>query len=111
MRNYRTFLEDIVTSISKIERFTKDLDYKAFQSNELVIDAVLRNLELIGEAARRLPDEIKEKNKDIPWKRLIGLRNIVIHEYFGVDLEIIWKIAKENLPYTKSRILKLLNSF
>lgn len=108
MRNSRAFIEEIVESISKIERYTEGLNFEKFQNNEMVIDAVLRNLEVIGEAARRIPDEVRNKHKDIPWKRMIGLRNIVIHEYFGVDLSIIWKIATENLPQTKSLISGLL---
>lgn len=108
MRNSRAFIEEIVESISKIERYTEGLNFEKFQNNEMVIDAILRNLEVIGEAARRIPDEVRNKHKDIPWKRMIGLRNIVIHEYFGVDLSIIWKIATENLPQTKSLISGLL---
>jgi uncharacterized protein with HEPN domain len=79
-------------------KFTAGMDYSDFSRNEMVIDAVLRNIEVIGEAAKNIPDDIKDKYTEIPWKRIIGLRNIVIHEYHGVDLENIWKIVNENIP-------------
>jgi uncharacterized protein with HEPN domain len=67
----------------------------------LVIDAVIRNLEIIGEASKYIPDGVREDNPEIPWKRMVGLRNIVIHGYFGVDTEIIWRIITANLPDVK----------
>ena len=71
--------------------------------NEMVVDAVIRNLEIVGEAARNIPEEGRSKYSDIPWKRVVGFRNIVIHGYFDVDLEIVWVIAKERLPELKPR--------
>ena len=75
--------------MDKIERYVKSLSFEEFAPNDLIIDAVLRNLEIIGEASRNIPDVIREKFTDIPWKRMTGLRNIVIHKYFSVDLSII----------------------
>ncbi len=84
------------------------MTYEDFTKDNLVKDAVLRNLEVIGEAAKNIPDEIREEYSNVPWKRIIGLKNIVIHEYFGVDFENIWKIITENIPETKPYIEQIL---
>ena len=110
-RSWTIYIEDILVSMDKIERYIKGLNYKKFTVNELIIDAVLRNLEIIGEASRNIPEDIREKYPDIPWKRMIGLRNIVIHEYFGIDLGIIWQIISRNLPETKPKIRSMLKNF
>jgi uncharacterized protein with HEPN domain len=107
-RSHKLFVEDIRGSVEKIERYIKDLSYNEFIENEIVIDAVIRNLEVIGEAATNIPESIRKKYHTIPWKRMIGLRNIMIHGYFGVDLEIIWEIITRNLPETKPLIMKIL---
>lgn len=76
---------------------------------DLIFDAVIRNLEVIGEAANKVPDNIKEEYSVVPWQRMIGLRNLLIHEYFGVDKQIVWKIISEDLPKTKPLIEKVKN--
>jgi len=94
------------------EKILKDVIYEKFGSfteTEITQDAVLRNLEIIGEASRNITEETKLRAKNIPWKRMIGLRNIVSHKYFGVDLEIIWEIITENLPVTEPEIRALLD--
>jgi len=106
-RDPKLYLDDMLTAINRIGAYIEDLTYKKFIQNDMVIDAVLRNLEVFGEAAKGIPDNIKENYPDIPWRRITGLRNIVIHEYFGVDLENIWKIITENIPEVKPSILKL----
>ncbi len=108
MNSYKLFVEDILESMNKIERYTKGLTYDQFEKNEMVVDAVIRNLEIIGEAVKNIPDEVREKHPEISWKRMIGLRNITIHEYFGVDLNIIWEIVTKNLPETKPKIEAML---
>jgi uncharacterized protein with HEPN domain len=109
-RNYKMFIEDIITAMNKIQIYTKDMNYETFVENEIVLDAVIRNLEIIGEASKNIPENIRSKYPEIPWNRMIGLRNIAIHEYFGIDTTIIWKIITENLPATKPLIIKLLKS-
>jgi len=101
------FLEDILEAMNKIEKYTKDKDIEKFRSDSMTVDAVLRNLEVIGEASTNIPSEFREDNPEIPWKRMIGLRNIVIHEYFGVDLDIIWRIITKDIPETKPLIEEL----
>lgn len=107
-RDHKLYIEDIITSMEKIEKYIKGLNQADFTSNDQVFDAVIRNLEVIGEAARNIPESIKEQNINIPWNKMIGLRNIAIHEYFGVDADIIWEIITKDLPDTKSQIMKLL---
>ncbi len=109
-KNYKMFIEDIITAINKIQTYIKNMDYETFSKNDMVLDAVLRNLEIIGEASKNIPERIRTKYSEIPWKKMIGLRNVVIHEYFGIDTTIIWKIITENLPTTKPLIIKLFKS-
>jgi uncharacterized protein with HEPN domain len=80
-RNLSLFLDDLIEAINKIERYIEELDFESFKENELVIDAVIRNLEVIGEASIHIPEDIRAKHSKVPWKRIIGLRNIAIHSY------------------------------
>ena len=107
-RDVRLFLYDILECIEKIERYTRDLSFDEFVRNDLVIDAVIRNLEIIGEAVKNIPEDIRSKYPDIPWKQIIGFRNIVIHHYFGVDLNIVWTIVRLQLPYLKKSVEKIV---
>ncbi len=94
--------------MAKIQQYTHGMSYETFIANNMVVDAVIRNLEIIGEASKNIPADIQEKHPEVPWKRMIGLRNIMIHEYFGVDLRIVWKIVTSNLPETRSAIEAML---
>jgi len=82
----------------RIIEYIGDRDFEEFKNNTMVVDAVVRNFEIIGEASNNLPDEIKDKYSEIPCRKMYGLRNLVSHEYFGIDYEMIWEIAKKNLP-------------
>lgn len=106
-RDTRLYVEDIRDFIRKIEEYIKDLTLDEFSKNSMVIDAVIRNLSVTGEAAKNIPDEIKEKHINVPWSEIMGMRNKVVHEYFGVDEEILWKTIKEDLPVFKVSILDL----
>jgi uncharacterized protein with HEPN domain len=90
-------LEDIVTSAQKIKRYTGGLDYEAFISDERTVDAVVRNFEIIGEAANRLNKEFREQHPEIEWNRIRGFRNRIVHEYFGIDYRIVWTIIETYL--------------
>jgi len=96
-KKYKFYLEDIEEAINKIVEYTKGYDKERFLSDKKTIDAVLRNLSIIGEAANHIPKEIQNKHPKIDWPAVIGLRNRIIHDYFGIDHDIIWYIIKEEL--------------
>jgi uncharacterized protein with HEPN domain len=105
-RDWRFRIDDIIEAINKIDRYTGGIDFDSWLKDEKTIDAVIRNIEVIGEASSHLPKEIQEQFEDVPWKMMRGIRNILAHEYFGVDLEIVWKTVKEDLPALKKLLLK-----
>lgn len=107
-REWRLFLEDILESIELIEDYVEDMEFDTFQRDRKTCDAVVRNFEIIGEAARDISDEIKSKYQDVDWKGMIGLRNRIAHVYFGVNLRIIWEILKNELPTLKEKIKEIL---
>lgn len=98
------FIGDILASMEKIELYIRGMSFEDFRGDQRTVDAVLRNLEVIGEAARNVPQEMRDKLPDIPWRRMIGLRNILSHEYFGIDVSIIWRIITVNLPEVRPLI-------
>jgi len=106
-RGINLYIDDILFSIKKIERYIKGVSFDDFCKDERTIDAVIRNIEIIGEAAKNIPKEIQDKNPDIPWKIILSMRNKVAHEYFGVDVDILWKTAKEDIIDLKKKIKKL----
>ena len=106
-RRAKLYLTDILDAIKKIEAYTKGLSFKEFCKKKIAIDAVVRNFEIIGEAAKNIPASIKTGHKEIPWKEMAGMRNKIIHEYFGVDLEIIWKTIRQSLPTLKKSISQI----
>jgi len=96
-RDYRLYVDDILEAVKRICGYTRDMDYKSFSSDLKTQDAVIRNLEIIGEAARHLPSEMTSKTPRIEWPKIMGLRNILTHEYFGVNLAIIWDVVEHKL--------------
>ncbi len=107
-RDYRDYIRDIVLSINKIEEFTKDFTFKDFKEDEKTIFAVIRALEITGEAVKNIPTSIKNRNKQIPWKKITGMRDKLIHEYFGANTKVVWRTVKEDLPKTKPEFEKIL---
>lgn len=97
-RSYSVYLDDMLSSMHQIRKYTKGMDFEEFKNSRITIDAVIRNFEIIGEASKHVPDSLKEKYPALPWKQMYGLRNYVTHEYFGIDLENIWEIITNNLP-------------
>lgn len=96
-RDWRLRLQDILGCIVKIERFTRGQSFDTFQANDMMVDAVLRNLEIIGEAAGHIPTDVQERHPHIPWREMRAMRNIVIHAYFGVSLPIVWDTVTGDL--------------
>lgn len=91
-------LDDMLESAQKIASYTRGMSFEQFIENDLVVDAVIRNFEIIGEAASRMPESFKENHAHIPWARLKGFRNRLVHEYFGIDFGIVWDIIEFELP-------------
>jgi uncharacterized protein with HEPN domain len=107
-RDWKILFEDMLESISRIEKYTEKVNREEFAINQMIIDAVVRNIEIIGEASKNVPDPIQEKFSEIPWKKLNGIRNRIVHAYFGVDTSIIWFIIENELSSLKEIITKAL---
>lgn len=103
-RDWKILLQDILESIEKIEKYTLDMDDEGFSKSSITIDAVVRNIEIIGEASTKISKEIQSNYSTVPWEQLRGIRNRIVQEYFGVDVSIIWKIVKTDLPDLRKRI-------
>jgi len=106
-RSDRLLAEDILESIAKIKRYTKGMDRVAFENDEMRVDAVVRNFEIIGEAANRISKEVQENNPKVEWRRIIGLRNRIVHEYFGIDIGILWAIIQNNLDHLEDQLANI----
>lgn len=106
-REWRLRVEDILDAIAKIERYVHGLTFDQFEADEKTIDAVVRNLEVIGEAGRHLMANSEGLPEAIPWADVAGMRNILVHEYFGVDLRIVWQTVTTDLPSLKSELRRL----
>ena len=103
-------IQDILTCIAHIRLYTRELNFEDFTTNFMVTEACLYNIQVIGEAVSRLPADIKDNEKEIPWKLIKGMRNRLVHEYFGTDLDLVWRVIKEELPSFESAMEKLFSS-
>lgn len=108
MRDYRLYLKDILAAIQSIEDFIAGMDLETFQVDDKTNSAVMRKLEIIGEAVKQVPDELRHQYSQIPWKEMAGMRDKLIHFYFGVDYRLVWKTITERLPSIKRDIEKVL---
>ena len=108
MRDPKLYLKDILEAISAIEKFVKGVDFEDFKINDEKSSAVIRKFEIIGEAAKNLPENIKKKYNSIPWRDMAGMRDRLIHFYFGIKYELVWETIKKDIPKIKSLIKKVL---
>ena len=107
-RDSKVYLEDILEAIRKIRIYTEGLSFEEFQKDSKTVDAVVRNLEIVGEAVKQLPDHLREGHPEIEWKRIAGLRDILIHAYFGVDYEVIWDVVAKKLGDLAKTVASIL---
>ena len=106
----KIFLEHILESIDIIEFYLKGVKKPEFLDNEMFQDSVLRRIEIIGEAVKNIPANYKQKHQNIPWQKIAGMRDKVIHAYFGIDLNLVWNVTKKDIKKLKKDIKKLINS-
>jgi len=110
-RDYKLFVKDILESIDKIESFVGGMSFEEFMKDEKTKSAVVREIEVIGEATKNIPEEIRKRYKDLPWKDMARMRDKIIHSYFGIYYETVWKVIKERLPQIKPLIEKIFNEW
>jgi len=104
----KLYLGHIIEAINRINKYTKGLSKDEFLKNNLVKDATVRNIEIIGEAVKNLPDDFKKKHKEIPWKDIAGMRDRIAHFYFGIDYGLVWDTIEKDIPELKKKIQKLI---
>jgi len=100
-------LDDICEAIDRIEQYISGMSFDVFSKDRKSVDAVVRNLEIIGEASNRLPADFKNSHSQIEWHKVVGLRHRIVHEYFGIDLQIVWQILKKDLPSLREAISQI----
>ncbi|MCI4624520.1 MAG: DUF86 domain-containing protein [Candidatus Magnetoovum sp. WYHC-5] len=110
-RDYRDYLYDMLSSITDIEMFIANMTYQEFINDKKTMNAVVRSIEIIDEASKVIPKSIKDMETSVPWNKIIAMRNKITHEYFGVDLNIIWNTINYDLPALKNSIQVLVNKY
>ena len=106
----QSFLKDILEAIHRIQSYTEDMDYDIFQGDKKTQDAVMRNLEIIGEAAKQLSEPLRQQAPHIPWRNIARMRDKLIHHYFGVNLDIVWHVIQDDLPPLMTAVKDMLTT-
>lgn len=107
-RDYRVYLDDMLEAAGRIREYTSGMTPDDLAGDRRSLDAVVRNLEVIGEAAKGVPEEVRSKHPAVDWKKIAGLRDILIHQYFGIDIDIIWDVVRNKLPVLEERVRRIL---
>jgi len=107
-RNYKIFLKDILDSMENIDHYLEGVDYEDFVEDQKTIDAVVRNIEIIGEATKQIPENIQKEYPEVPWKKMAKMRDKMIHGYFTISEDILWETVKHDIPETKHLIKEML---
>lgn len=107
-REYIDYLRDILDSINKVEQFTEGMDFEQFSSDTKTVYAVIRALEIMGEATRNIPNPVRQRHTTVPWREMVGIRNKLIHEYFGVNLEVVWETVEQDIPRLKPMVVLMI---
>ncbi len=110
MRSYLLYLEDILKSATKVSRYTDGMSFEDFLADERTMDAVVRNLEIIGEAAKNVPLEVRSRYPDIEWRKIAGLRDILSHTYFKVSEAILWDVVQNEVPPLAEKVNQILEN-